>query len=44
MAPAPAGGAVAPFAAIIAVIGYLGYSARRWFLHRGRPRPSPADN
>lgn len=37
-------GAVAPFAAIIAIIGYLGYRARRWFLRRGLPRPSPADN
>jgi len=37
-------GAIAPFAAIVAVIGYLGYRARRWFTRRGRPRPSPADN
>jgi len=38
-------GAVAPFAAIIALIGGLAYWARRWFTRRGRqPGSSPADS
>jgi Domain of unknown function (DUF4349) len=34
-------GAVAPFAAIVAVVGYVIYRGRRWVLRR-RPAPGPA--
>jgi len=34
-------GAIAPFAAIVAVAGYVIYRGRRWVLHR-RPDPEPA--
>jgi hypothetical protein len=34
-------GAIAPFAAAVAVAGYVIYRARRWVLHR-RPDPEPA--
>jgi len=34
-------GAIAPFAAIVAIAGYVIYRGRRWMLHR-RPDPEPA--
>jgi hypothetical protein len=34
-------GAIAPFAAIVAIAGYAIYRARRWMLRR-RPAPRPA--